>query len=396
MGLCHGKPSDISKDYPEDLSAFDKNGAFSDPNQPHNSKNKSTSFPFPSPSPEPLQELRLNDIVGSAYYVAPEGTEADMWSIGVIVYILLCGNRPFWVRTGSGIFRAVLKADPSFDDSPRPSLSPEATDFVRRLLNKDYRKRMTAAQALSHPWLASHPDVKIPLDMIIYRQVKVYLCSSSLRKSALCASEIVARYGRPKHQHTLHDKYLYWGNRIDCPGKHCDSCEGLGHQESSLRCALEEAMFLKRTFVMPSRMCINPIHNKKGILHQSAKDTSEEGWAASSCGMDSLYDIDLISDTVPVLLDDSKTWYRVLLTAMKLGSRGVAHVSGVSRNALIENDEYSNLLLINRTASPLSWFMECKNRNNRSAIMLPYKFLPSMAAKPLRDAANKVCNCLIA
>ncbi|KAK4743353.1 hypothetical protein SAY87_001354 [Trapa incisa] len=110
-----------------------------------------------------------------------------MWSIGVIAYILPCGNRPFWARTGSGIFRAVLKADPSFDDSPRPSLSPEATHFVRRLLNKDYRKRMTAAQALSHPWLASHPDVKIPLDMIIYRQVKVYLCSSSLRKSALSA-----------------------------------------------------------------------------------------------------------------------------------------------------------------------------------------------------------------
>lgn len=45
---------------------------------------------------------------------------------------------------------------------------------------------------------------------------------------------------------TGHEKYLYWGNIIDCPGKHCDSCEGLGHQESSLRCALEEALFLQR------------------------------------------------------------------------------------------------------------------------------------------------------
>ncbi|XP_030463737.1 uncharacterized protein LOC115683366 isoform X3 [Syzygium oleosum] len=202
--------------------------------------------------------------------------------------------------------------------------------------------------------------------------------------------EIVGLLKRPKHQHSLHDKYLYWGGRIDCPGKHCDSCAGLGHQESSLRCALEEAMFLKRTFVMPSRMCINPMHNKKGILHESTSMTSEEGWAASSCAMDSLYDIDLISDTVPVILDNSKMWYRVLSTSMKLGARGVAHVEGLSRNDLKEDQRYSNLLLINRTASPLSWFMECKDRKNRSAIMLPYSFLPSMATKELRDVAAKI------
>uniref|UniRef100_A0A5B7B166 non-specific serine/threonine protein kinase n=1 Tax=Davidia involucrata TaxID=16924 RepID=A0A5B7B166_DAVIN len=135
----------------------------------------------------------LNDIVGSAYYVAPEvlhrsyRTEADMWSIGVIAYILLCGSRPFWARTESGIFQAVLKADPSFDEAPWPSLSSDAIDFVKRLLNKDYRKRLTAAQALSHPWLANYHDVKIPLDMIIYKLVKAYICSSSLRKVALGA-----------------------------------------------------------------------------------------------------------------------------------------------------------------------------------------------------------------
>ncbi|VVA34366.1 PREDICTED: calcium [Prunus dulcis] len=187
-----------------------------------------------------------------------------------------------------------------------------------------------------------------------------------------------------------HEKFLYWGNRIDCPGRHCESCEGLGHQESSLRCALEEAMFLKRTLVMPSRMCINPIHNKKGILRRSNTANSEETWAAKSCSMDSLYDMDLISDTVPVILDNSKLWYQVLTTSMKLGARGVAHVERVSRVDLKENSRFSNLLLINRTASPLSWFMECKDRNNRSPILLPYSFLPSMAAKNLRNVADKI------
>ncbi|XWS62874.1 hypothetical protein CRYUN_Cryun06bG0048000 [Craigia yunnanensis] len=136
---------------------------------------------------------RLNDIVGSAYYVAPEvlhrsySTEADVWSIGVIAYILLCGSRPFWARTESGIFRAVLKADPNFNEAPWPSLSSEAKDFVKRLLNKDPRKRMTAAQALSHPWIQNHNDVKVPLDILIFRLMKTYMRSSTLRKAALKA-----------------------------------------------------------------------------------------------------------------------------------------------------------------------------------------------------------------
>ncbi|KAI4300898.1 hypothetical protein L6164_034225 [Bauhinia variegata] len=202
--------------------------------------------------------------------------------------------------------------------------------------------------------------------------------------------ENVVKFKEQKHPGTGHERYLYWGSRIDCPGKHCESCEGLGHQESSLRCALEEAMYLQRTFVMPSRMCINPIHNKKGILHQAINASSEDRWAASSCTMDSLYDMDLVSETIPVILDNSKEWFQVLSTSMKLGARGVAHVEAVSRVDLKKNNRYSDLLLINRTASLLSWFMECKDRNNRSAIMLPYSFLPSMAAKKMRDAADKI------
>eukprot|EP00249_Psilotum_nudum_P014208 c24722_g1_i1 orf=611-2092(+) len=134
---------------------------------------------------------RLNDIVGSAYYVAPEVLhrsycmEADVWSIGVITYILLCGSRPFWARTESGIFRAVLKTEPSFDEVPWPAISPEAKDFVKRLLNKDRHKRMTAAQALTHPWIRG--DQQILLDLLVYRLVRSYFHSSVLRRAALKA-----------------------------------------------------------------------------------------------------------------------------------------------------------------------------------------------------------------
>ncbi|KAJ0045716.1 hypothetical protein Pint_05179 [Pistacia integerrima] len=137
-------------------------------------------------------DQRLNDIVGSAYYVAPEvlhrmySVEADMWSIGVITYILLCGSRPFWARTESGIFRSVLRADPNFSDSPWPAVSPEAKDFARRLLSKDPRKRMTAAQCLTHGWLRDE-NCAGPLDILIYKLVKSYLRATPFKRAALKA-----------------------------------------------------------------------------------------------------------------------------------------------------------------------------------------------------------------
>nr|XP_043616706.1 CDPK-related kinase 4 [Erigeron canadensis] len=137
-------------------------------------------------------DQRLNDIVGSAYYVAPEvlhrsyNVEADMWSIGVITYILLCGSRPFFARTESGIFRSVVKAVPNFNGSPWPSVSAEAKDFVKRLLNKDHRKRMTASQALTHPWLREEKH-DVPLDILVYKLVKSYVRATPLRRAALKA-----------------------------------------------------------------------------------------------------------------------------------------------------------------------------------------------------------------
>ncbi|EEC75326.1 hypothetical protein OsI_11704 [Oryza sativa Indica Group] len=205
--------------------------------------------------------------------------------------------------------------------------------------------------------------------------------SSSSRTSSLRGSwgSAAAKGGK---------KYLYWGGRVDCPGKHCGTCAGLGHQESSLRCALEEALFLGRIFVMPSRMCLSSVHNTKGILH-STNATSEQRWEENSCSMDSLYDIDLISKIVPVILDNSKTWHEIMSRSMK-SDGGMAHVQGIGRAELKDNPLYSKALVINRTASPLAWFMECKDRKSRSSVMLSYTFLPSMPAKKLRDAANKM------
>ncbi|OAY76929.1 calcium-dependent protein kinase 18-like [Ananas comosus] len=137
---------------------------------------------------------RFHDIVGSAYYVAPEvlkrrsGPESDVWSIGVITYILLCGRRPFWDKTEDGIFKEVLKNKPDFRRNPWPSISDSAKDFVQRLLVKDPRARLTAAQALSHPWVREGGNASdIPLDISVLSNMRQFVKYSRFKQFALRA-----------------------------------------------------------------------------------------------------------------------------------------------------------------------------------------------------------------
>ncbi|KAJ1691914.1 hypothetical protein LUZ63_016069 [Rhynchospora breviuscula] len=102
---------------------------------------------------------RFNEIVGSPYYMAPEvlkrnyGPEVDVWSAGVILYILLCGVPPFWAETEQGVAQAIIRSVIDFKREPWPRVSDNAKDLVRGMLNPDPKKRLTAQQVLDHPWL---------------------------------------------------------------------------------------------------------------------------------------------------------------------------------------------------------------------------------------------------
>ncbi|RYR79148.1 hypothetical protein Ahy_A01g004001 isoform A [Arachis hypogaea] len=135
---------------------------------------------------------KFHDIVGSAYYVAPEvlkrksGPESDVWSIGVITYILLCGKRPFWDKTEDGIFKEVLRNKPDFRRKPWPTISSAAKDFVKKLLVKDPRARLTAAQALSHPWVREGGEAsEIPIDISVLSNMRQFVKYSRLKQFAL-------------------------------------------------------------------------------------------------------------------------------------------------------------------------------------------------------------------
>ncbi|KAD0020786.1 hypothetical protein E3N88_44912 [Mikania micrantha] len=132
------------------------------------------------------------DVVGSPYYVAPEvllkcyGPEADIWSAGVILYILLCGVPPFWGESENDIFEEVLRGKLDFSSDPWPSISESAKDLVRKMLIKNPRKRITAHEILCHPWINEDgvaPDK--PLDSAVLSRLTHFSTMNKLKKMAL-------------------------------------------------------------------------------------------------------------------------------------------------------------------------------------------------------------------
>uniref|UniRef100_A0A3B4TG70 Uncharacterized protein n=1 Tax=Seriola dumerili TaxID=41447 RepID=A0A3B4TG70_SERDU len=96
----------------------------------------------------------------TAEYAAPEihqcdmvSTVTDMWSVGVLAYVLLSGLNPFTAETNQQMIDNISNAAYSYDDESFMQFSVEALDFTDRLMTKDRKHRMTAAEALAHPWL---------------------------------------------------------------------------------------------------------------------------------------------------------------------------------------------------------------------------------------------------
>ena len=103
--------------------------------------------------------VKMSQKYGTPYYIAPEVLKksydhmCDLWSCGVILYILLCGYPPFNGACDKHIIQAVLKGEFTLDEPEWHSVSDPAKDLVSKLLTYDPDKRITALQALNHPWI---------------------------------------------------------------------------------------------------------------------------------------------------------------------------------------------------------------------------------------------------
>ena len=106
---------------------------------------------------EPSQPL--TKFIGTSYYIAPEvikenyNEKCDVWSCGIILYILLCGYPPFNGQSNVDIFHHIKHSEPVFEGEEWADITREAIDLIKNMLNKNPAERITAEQCLEHKWL---------------------------------------------------------------------------------------------------------------------------------------------------------------------------------------------------------------------------------------------------
>ncbi|OWZ22444.1 CAMK/CDPK protein kinase [Phytophthora megakarya] len=136
----------------------------------------------------------MRKVLGSVVYMAPEVLEGnyketcDMWSLGVIMYMLLSNKAPFYGDTEDELIDSIFANNVPYSGEEWGSVSPEAKALLRKLLHTTPTDRFTAAQVLQHPWIKSTEKAISPevYDVFVPR-VKAFCNYSPFLRAALVA-----------------------------------------------------------------------------------------------------------------------------------------------------------------------------------------------------------------
>ncbi|CAD8135936.1 unnamed protein product [Paramecium pentaurelia] len=115
---------------------------------------------------------QINEKFGTLYYMAPEvlrrnyNEKCDIWSCGVILYILLSGTPPFNGRTDAEIQKSILNGKYSLEGEVWDIVSQQAKDLVTKMLQYDVQKRMNAKQVLEHNWFQQQHQEKLDKQVV--------------------------------------------------------------------------------------------------------------------------------------------------------------------------------------------------------------------------------------
>jgi calcium-dependent protein kinase len=144
----------------------------------------------------------LDEKLGTPYYIAPEvlnkkyNHKCDIWSCGVICYIIMSGVPPFNGGTDQEIMANVKKGVVKFSDACWSSISDKAKDFITKLLTMDVNTRVSAEEALKHPWIVEMSASKVDSSMVqgAFSNLKTFRADVKLKQAtyAFMASQLLS------------------------------------------------------------------------------------------------------------------------------------------------------------------------------------------------------------
>jgi calcium-dependent protein kinase len=133
----------------------------------------------------------MSSVVGTPYYVAPEvlsggyGPQCDIWSVGIIMFMLLSGKPPFEAQTPNGIFKKILSDTPRFTNSYWAEVSREAKYLITAMLQKNPSLRPTAKDVLDSQWFRTRSSAVITISPSVLDSLINYKSVSKFKKAAL-------------------------------------------------------------------------------------------------------------------------------------------------------------------------------------------------------------------
>ena len=122
---------------------------------------------------------KMNKFIGTSYYIAPEvlkeryDEKCDVWSCGVILFILLCGYPPFNGNTNVDIFHAIQNQNPIFGGEEWEDITSEAKDLIKLMLRKNPSERLSAEQCLQHKWFRTMQNLERNKNQKISKQIQI-------------------------------------------------------------------------------------------------------------------------------------------------------------------------------------------------------------------------------